>query len=153
MQISNHNSECKRFSNMATTILRTNGISLLLKRTSLMHCSIRSAVTQIDDVHQFNSIVRSTKKLVVVDYYADWCVPCKRMAPVFERLSNEYDDKCEFLAIDIDRLRELATKLQIQSIPTFDFIKSKKLVNRLIGELPRELEQRIIDLANDTNDT
>ena len=69
------------------------------------------------------------------------------MQPVFERLSNEYEDVCTFVAINCDRLKDLANALEIRSIPTFDFVKDKKLINRITGELPRELEQRIIQFS------
>ena len=114
--------------------------------------AVRSVVTHIDSADQFNKIVATQEKLIVVDYYADWCIPCKRMKPVFDRLSDEFEDKCQFVAIDIDKNSDLANALEIRSIPTFDFIKKKKLLNRMTGELPKELEQRVFQFANDTND-
>ena len=110
-------------------------------------------MTKIESAQHFNSIIQNTdKKLLAVEYYADWCVPCKRMAPVFERLSNQYDDVCQFVAVDCDQLTDLVNALEIRSIPTFDFIKHKKLVNRITGELPRELEQRIMQFSKTDKD-
>ena len=113
----------------------------------------RTAVTKIESAQHFNTIIQNNdKKLLAVEYYADWCVPCKRMAPVFERLSNQYDDVCQFVAVDCEQLKDLVNALEIRSIPTFDFIKQKKLVNRITGELPRELEQRIVQFSKEDKD-
>lgn len=133
---------------MATTTFMNrnrNNISLIFNNIIK-----RSVVTKIESPQQFNSIIQgNTKKLLAVEYYAEWCVPCKRMQPVFERLSNEYDDICKFVAIDCDQQSDLIKTLEIRSIPTFDFIKDRKLVNRITGELPRELEQRILQFSKD----
>merc|ERR1712172_403861 len=112
---------------MASTFLKRNTVSLLSKQRCLSQYAIRSAVTYVDSAEEFNKIVATEKKVIVVDYYADWCVPCKRMRPVFERLSNEFEEKCQFIGIDIEKFHDLAQALEIRSIPTFDFIKNKKL--------------------------
>ena len=112
---------------------------------------MRSVVTKMTSADQFNEVIRNAApgRLVVVDYYADWCVPCRRMGPVFERLSNEYAEQCEFIAFDIEKMGGLANQLQILSIPTFDFIRDQKLFHRITGELPQELEQKVAQFAHE----
>lgn len=74
--------------------------------------------------------------VVVVDFYADWCGPCKMLAPVFEELSKELPAK--FIKIDVDNSQDVAAKFQVASIPTIAILKDGKEVDRIIGFMPKQ---------------
>ena len=73
---------------------------------------------------------------VVVDFYADWCGPCKMIAPVLEQLSKEYKGKAKFVKINTDDNQELAGQFGIMSIPTVMFFSKGKVEDIVIGAVP-----------------
>lgn len=81
----------------------------------------------------------------IIDFYADWCGPCRAVAPVLEELSNEYDGKLIIYKTDTDKETELSALLGIQSIPTFLFIpvQGKPMVQR--GALPKTAFKQVIE--------
>lgn len=83
----------------------------------------------------FNEIINGEKP-VLVDFHADWCGPCKMMAPVIEQFSKEMNDKVRILKVDVDRNPKAATAYQIQGVPTFILFKRGKVVWRQSGALP-----------------
>eukprot|EP01084_Bolivina_argentea_P205118 350452_1 len=104
----------------------------------------RTIVTKIEKTSDFENIVNSSVKLLVIDYKAEWCGPCKRMAPLFEELSNQYADQCEFLSVDCDDLPELAAQRGVASLPTFELIQNGIGLEQVIGANPSKLEQSIV---------
>lgn len=81
---------------------------------------------------------------VVIDFYADWCAPCKKAAPVLERLAKTYKGKVMFYKIDTDQNRGLASVLQINTIPSFMYIPVKGEPEFSMGILPTpELTERM----------
>jgi len=81
----------------------------------------------------------------IVDFYADWCGPCKAIAPLLEELSDEYRDKIVVYKIDTDKEMELSSLFGIQSIPTLLFIpvKGSPMVQK--GALPKNILQQVIN--------
>ena len=83
--------------------------------------------------------------LVVVDCWAIWCAPCRMIAPVIESLAQDYAGKVVFAKLDVDQNPQVSHQYQIQSIPTLLIFKHGRLIDRLVGALPRQLlEPRII---------
>ena len=83
--------------------------------------------------------------LVVVDCWAIWCAPCRMIAPVIESLAQDYAGKIVFAKLDVDQNPQVSHHYQIQSIPTLLIFKHGRLIDRLVGALPRQLlEPRII---------
>ncbi|MFW5658108.1 MAG: thioredoxin [Bacteroidota bacterium] len=74
----------------------------------------------------------------IIDFYADWCQPCKMVAPVLEELSNEYSAKLDIYKVDTEDQRELAGMFGIQSIPSLLFIPVKGQPQMAMGALPKE---------------
>ncbi|HOM78157.1 thioredoxin [Patescibacteria group bacterium] len=74
----------------------------------------------------------------VLDFYADWCGPCKVMSPVFEALKKEYAGKAEFESIDVEANGAMAGQYQVMSIPTFIILKDGKEVSRRMGAMPKD---------------
>ena len=81
----------------------------------------------------------------IIDFYADWCGPCKSVAPVLEQLSEEYDQKIEIYKIDTDKQAELSALFGIQSIPTFLFIPLTGAPMLQRGALPKSVFKQVID--------
>ncbi len=81
----------------------------------------------------------------IIDFYADWCGPCKAVAPTLEQLSEEYDGKVEIYKVDSDAETELSSVFGIQSIPTFLFIpkNGNPMVQR--GALPKSVFKQVIE--------
>ena len=75
----------------------------------------------------------------VLDFYADWCGPCKVMKPVFEEVEKEYEGKVEFQKIDVEADVEMASKFGVMSIPTYVILKDDQEVDRKMGAMPKEV--------------
>mmetsp|Transcript_7646 Transcript_7646/g.8718 ORF Transcript_7646/g.8718 Transcript_7646/m.8718 type:complete len:130 (+) Transcript_7646:34-423(+) len=71
-------------------------------------------------------------KLVVIDWTASWCGPCKQIAPILESLSEEHEDVV-FVKVDVDQLNEAAMQAGVEAMPTFHFIKDKELIAEFAG--------------------
>lgn len=76
--------------------------------------------------------------IVVVDFFATWCGPCKMLAPIFEQLSVEMKDDAKFVKVDIDKSLEIARKYMISSVPTMMIFKDGKPVDTMVGFMPKE---------------
>jgi thioredoxin 1 len=81
----------------------------------------------------FETEVLKTKGLVMVDFFAPWCGPCRMMAPTIKKLSDEYEGKVKIGEINIDESGKTAEKYGIQSIPTVIFFKDGTVVEKLVG--------------------
>ena len=77
--------------------------------------------------------VLQTDKLVVIDFYADWCGPCKVVGPIIDEVSKEYKDKVVIGKVDVDNNDEAATKYNIRNIPTILFIKNGEIIDKVVG--------------------
>jgi thioredoxin 1 len=85
---------------------------------------------------------------VLVDFWADWCGPCKMLAPFIEELAREYTGKMKIGKVDVDANSKVATQYGIMSIPTLIFFKKGKIVNQLVGvisklDLKRKIEENL----------
>jgi thioredoxin 1 len=85
----------------------------------------------------FEKEVLKSDVLVVIDFWADWCLPCKMMMPILEELDQEYSGKVKFGKVNVDEENELAERYQIMSIPTFIFMKNGKIIDKVIGAVPK----------------
>jgi thioredoxin 1 len=83
----------------------------------------------------FGDLIKSGQP-VLVDFYAEWCGPCKQMAPTLKQLADRTGDKLKIIKIDIDRSRAAAESFQIRSVPTLIFFKDGKVVWRQSGAQP-----------------
>lgn len=81
---------------------------------------------------EFTQKLNDYKGLTVVDFYADWCAPCRALTPILEQLSDELDE-VQFLKLNIDESRDIAQKYGISSIPTLIFFKNSEPVQTLNG--------------------
>jgi len=81
----------------------------------------------------------------IIDFYADWCGPCKSVAPVLEELSNEYEGKVVIYKLDTDKEAELSAVFGIQSIPTFLFIPVEGAPMMQRGAIPKNMFKQVIN--------
>lgn len=86
----------------------------------------------------FQKQVLEQKRMVFVDFYADWCGPCKMTTPIIEQLSEEYKDKISFVKINVDANQDLASQYSVFSIPTFIIFKAGKIITQLTGAHGKE---------------
>ena len=93
----------------------------------------------------FKEQVLESKVPVVVDMYAPWCGPCKMVAPILEKLQEEYGDKVKFVQVNIDDNTELAAENQVQSIPNIIVFKNGKEIDRQIGASTEQSFKNIIE--------
>ncbi|HZY09881.1 MAG TPA: thioredoxin [Bacteroidota bacterium] len=90
----------------------------------------------VDDAN-FQVEVINSEKPVLVDFWAIWCGPCKMIAPVVEELAKEYDGKLKVTKMDVDANPQTAMKFGIRSIPTLMVFKGGKVVEQIIGAVPK----------------
>lgn len=94
-----------------------------------------------------NEVIKSDIP-VMIDFYAEWCGPCRMMSPLIEKFATEYAGKVKIGKVNVDEERALAMKFGIQSIPCFVFIKDGKVTDTVVGAMPKEaLNRRLEKLA------
>ena len=83
--------------------------------------------------------VSKTDKPVVIDFWAEWCAPCRMVAPIIEQLAEEYKDNVIVGKIDVDENNEAITKYGIRDIPTILFIKKGQVMDKIVGAVDKRL--------------
>lgn len=93
----------------------------------------------------FEQEVLNSNELVLVDFYADWCGPCKMMAPIIEELEGEYQGVAKVGKLDVDESPEISAKYKVMSIPTMLFFKNGEVVGSVVGAVPKA---QIVDILD-----
>ncbi|KAM9426017.1 thioredoxin-like [Pholidichthys leucotaenia] len=100
-------------------------------------------VRQVGDMDEFKAILKEAgDKLVVVDFTATWCGPCKMIAPLYEKLAKEITDVV-FLKVDVDEAEDVSSNCGISCMPTFHFYKNEKKVDELTGANIEALNEKL----------
>lgn len=94
-------------------------------------------IVTITSVEQFDAAVANTAGLVLVDFWATWCPPCRYMNPILAETAAEQPDGLTVLKVDVDNNRELAERYKVGSIPTFVLFKAGKAVDMKVGAFPK----------------
>lgn len=89
------------------------------------------------DSSNFEEIVMKSEKPIIVDFWAEWCGPCKALGPVLEEVSTEVGAQVEIVKLNVDDSGELAQRFGIRGIPTMVLFKNGKLVSTLVGNQPK----------------
>ncbi|SCU79187.1 LAFA_0B01354g1_1 [Lachancea sp. 'fantastica'] len=98
-------------------------------------------VTQIANVADFDKAIQADK-LVVVDFFATWCGPCKMIAPMLEKFAAEYSS-ADFYKLDVDEVPEAAQKNEVSAMPTIVLFKKGAIVDKVVGANPALIKQKI----------
>ena len=93
----------------------------------------------------FEAEVINSDTPVLVDFWADWCAPCKIIAPIVEELANEYDGKVKFAKVDVDSNPKTATNYGIRGIPTLLIFKGGQPVGQIVGAVPKSALKSRLD--------
>ncbi len=104
-------------------------------------------VSDVSDAKTWETDVINSDIPVFVDFWAEWCGPCRMVSPVIDELANDYDGKIKFVKVNVDKAQELASKYQVYSIPTLIIFKNGELVGQQLGAASKESYQGMIDRA------
>jgi thioredoxin 1 len=102
----------------------------LLKYQQEQNNRKKSPVMDLDSSNFHDAI--SNNNLVLVDFWAEWCGPCKSMHPIFSRMAKKYDH-VRFARVNVDNSQDVARKFNVQSIPTFIMFKNGQIVQQMVG--------------------
>jgi len=95
----------------------------------------------------FEEVVIKSDKPVIVDFWAEWCGPCRMIGPIIEELSEDYKDQVVCTKLDVDSNPGVASKYGIRNIPTVLFFKGGEIVDKQVGAVPKSnLEAKLIPL-------
>jgi thioredoxin 1 len=93
----------------------------------------------------FDSTLAEHQEAVVVDFWAEWCGPCKAITPVLEELAQEYAGKVTIVKLNVDEHPGVAARFQVRSIPTLLFFKGGRVVDQVIGAVPKAQIKKRLD--------
>lgn len=102
-------------------------------------------MTKVIDSLNFNKEVLEFKGVSLVDFYADWCMPCKMIAPLIDELESEMVNKAKVFKLNIDKSSDIAGSLGVMSIPTLIIFKDGKAVEKIVGAQPKHLIRSKLD--------
>ena len=101
-------------------------------------------MAQIATNTSFDGLLES-EKLVIVDFWATWCGPCRMLSPLLDEVEEEMADKITVVKVNVDDADEIAMRYRIMSIPTLIFFKDGKMVDRTVGAMPKSV---LVDKIN-----
>lgn len=92
----------------------------------------------------FEKEIKQNDKPVVIEVYATWCGPCQQMKPIFTELSQEFENRCKFAALNVDEVRDLSIMFGVTSVPTFVFYYNGEMHSKDTGYMSKEaLKSRV----------
>ncbi len=101
----------------------------------------------VSDLQTWESEVMHSETPVFVDFWAEWCGPCRMVSPVVDELAGDYDGRVKFVKVNVDEARDLASKYQVFSIPTLVLINNGEIVGQQVGAASKESYKNMIDRA------
>ena len=104
----------------------------LLKHQQEQHAIQETPVMELNSSNFSDALLKN--KLLLVDFWAEWCGPCKSMHPIFSRMAKKYDH-VRFARVNVDNSQDIAARFNVQSIPTFIMFKMEKMYNRWLVQL------------------
>lgn len=93
-------------------------------------------ILELSKTEQFDEIINDPERPTLVDFWAEWCGPCKMVAPVIEKLAKEYDGRMTFAKVNVDELPEISNRYGVRSIPTLIVFREGKTATRITGFKP-----------------
>ncbi|MCE9652274.1 MAG: thioredoxin [Nitrosarchaeum sp.] len=104
-------------------------------------------ITEISDAKSWEINVIHSDMPVFVDFWAQWCGPCRMVGPVVEELANDYQGKVKFVKVNVDEANDLAAKYNVFSIPTLILLNKGEIVSQQVGAASKESYKNMIDRA------
>ena len=111
---------------------------LITKNDMVEHLTKETFLNKIFNYEKNKEWKFEGEKPCIIDFYADWCSPCKMVAPVLEELAKDYDGKLDVFKVDTEEEQELASVFGIRSIPSFLFVPAEGQPQMAMGALPKE---------------
>lgn len=105
---------------------------------------MKTAINSVD-TDSFGKLVLKSSKPVVVDFWAEWCGPCRMLEPVLEQLKREYENRIEIYKLNVDLNQELAMQYSVMSLPTVCLFKDGQVVDRMTGYVPKSRLVQMIE--------
>ncbi|MBP1634325.1 MAG: thioredoxin [Acidobacteria bacterium] len=105
--------------------------------------TVASAIQHVTDLTFDQAVKASTPTLV--DFWAEWCMPCRRIAPTVEALAVEYGERLTIAKMNVDENPEVPTRLGIRSIPTLMLFKDGNLVDMIVGAVDKDVLRKMVD--------
>jgi len=102
-----------------------------------------------DNTFEEKVIKQSKDVLVIVDFWAEWCMPCLMLGPILEKITGEHKGKIILAKIDVDKNPKISQEYRIESIPAVKFFRNEKVVNEFIGALPESQVREYINKSLD----
>lgn len=87
---------------------------------------------------EFENEVLKSEILVLVDFFAEWCGPCKMLSPVIDQLADELSGKAKIVKVNVDEAQEVAAQYNVMSIPNLLLFKGGEVVDQMVGAMPKE---------------
>ncbi len=109
------------------------------------HLTLESFKTKVFDFEANKEWKFEGNKPCIIDFYADWCAPCRMVAPILEELSSEYEGKLDVYKVDTEKERDLAAMFGIRSIPSLLFVPMGEQPQMAAGALPKQEFVRVIE--------
>jgi thioredoxin 1 len=108
------------------------------KKKVLIHINTNKMAVEITDAN-FNELVQNSDKPVLIDFWAEWCGPCRMVAPIVEEMAAEYEGKAVIGKVNVDENPDVSAKFGIRNIPTVLFIKGGQVVDKSVGAVPKNI--------------
>lgn len=112
----------------------------------LKHESMPKSIIEIHTPEDFDKILKNyPDKIIIIDFWAVWCMPCKFFAPIFKKLQQEFQKDFIFVKVNVDENNAIAMKYMITGIPTTLFIKNGEVVNTIVGVMNYDVMKQVLE--------
>lgn len=108
--------------------------------------SMPKSIVNVNTPDQFNQLTKEhPNTIIVIDFWAEWCGPCKMFGPIFEKLQQEYANQFIFAKINVDINQQVAAAFQVTGIPTTIFVKNGQMIHRIVGAANYNSMKMVLD--------